>query len=458
MPSLFEETLGLPSEPSDVSSNKSVQMESVSDSDSHGSTSEPAWPGQLDTIIDLDSQTPTYKEMITIDDNQSTSYSFMGSATATAPVAKKPKFAITGFFPPEKQSKQKKLHHMSRKSPTQQRIVYRPKSSASTTTSFVHTKRRMESSEVKKLSAEDELDFTKAEEEEKKHVLKTSPTISPAARQAIGIKGIKYFTDEELDKVEASEKLYREFWNRTVVKLTRDKRFSSWTRSQIKGIIDTDWTLKRVQLMKLEIKSLNSTIEALKSVHGEAAYSFSDLKNTYKNEERMVAAADAVKTSNTKINNLMEEVNKCNVAPKKTEMRKQIKKLQDQMKHDYSELKKAQDALKKNLKSEQCKLDSIERQIKESYSATTITPMLSSVEEQELVEDINGDDSFGEDQNEETESEDKEKGSEGGEERDVCTGKGREKAIDQQTEESMEEKTENERQKQENEGLDDSKQ
>ena len=89
------------------------------------------------------------------------------------------------------------------------------------------------------------------------------------------------------------------------------------------------------------------------------------------------------------------------------------------MKHDYSELKKAQDALKKNLKSEQSKLDSIERQIKESYSATTITPMLSSVEEQEVVEDISGDDSFGEDQTEETESEDKEKGSEGGEERDV---------------------------------------
>ena len=203
--------------------------------------------------------------------------------------------------------------------------VYRPTSSASSTTSFVHSKQRMKSSEVKKVSADDELDFTKAEEEEKKHVLKISPTISPAARQAIVIKGIKYFTDKELDEVEASEKLYREFWNRTVVKLTRDKRFPSWTGSQIKGIIDTDWTLKHVQLMKLEIKSLNSTIEALKSEHGEAAYTFSDLKNTYKNEERMVAAADAVRTSNTKINHLMEEVNKCNVAPKRIEMRKQIK-------------------------------------------------------------------------------------------------------------------------------------
>ena len=36
--------------------------------------------------------------------------------------------------------------------------------------------------------------------------------------------------------------------------------------------------------------------------------------------------------------------------------------------------------------------------------------MLSSVEEKELVEDINRDDSFGEDQTEETDNEDKEKG------------------------------------------------
>ena len=99
LPSIFKETLGLPSEPSDVSSNKSVQIESVSDSDSHGSTSEPAWPGQLHTVIDLDSQTPTYKEMITIDDDQPKSYSFMGSTTATAPVTKKPKFANNRIFP-----------------------------------------------------------------------------------------------------------------------------------------------------------------------------------------------------------------------------------------------------------------------------------------------------------------------------------------------------------------------
>ena len=58
-------------------------------------------------------------------------------------------------------------------------------------------------------------------------------------------KGIKIFSDQQIQAVSGYERLYRLFWNRKAEELCPSPSFVKWSKSAITGVIVTEWSLKK---------------------------------------------------------------------------------------------------------------------------------------------------------------------------------------------------------------------
>ena len=62
-------------------------------------------------------------------------------------------------------------------------------------------------------------------------------------------KGMKIFTNQQINAVSGYERLYRLFWNRKAEELCRSPSYAKWSKSAITGVIATEWSLKKTALL-----------------------------------------------------------------------------------------------------------------------------------------------------------------------------------------------------------------
>ena len=62
-------------------------------------------------------------------------------------------------------------------------------------------------------------------------------------------KGMKIFTNQQIHAVNGYERLYRLFWNRKAEELCRSPSYAKWSKNAIRGVIATEWSLKKTALL-----------------------------------------------------------------------------------------------------------------------------------------------------------------------------------------------------------------
>jgi hypothetical protein len=80
--------------------------------------------------------------------------------------------------------------------------------------------------------------------------------------------GLKLFDKNEIEdpKIATIEKERRIFWNSLVNSICSQKQFKGWSLQALNGLIDTEWTLRKTELLQLDadqaIDKINSTQKA----------------------------------------------------------------------------------------------------------------------------------------------------------------------------------------------------
>jgi hypothetical protein len=80
--------------------------------------------------------------------------------------------------------------------------------------------------------------------------------------------GLKLFDKNEIEdpKIATIEKERRIFWNSLVNSICSQKQFKGWSVQALNGLIDTEWTLRKTELLQLDadqaIDKINSTQKA----------------------------------------------------------------------------------------------------------------------------------------------------------------------------------------------------
>jgi hypothetical protein len=149
---------------------------------------------------------------------------------------------------------------------------------------------------------------------------------------------VRVFTDEEIDRTSISvfEREKRIFWNSLAAKLEEHPIYSSWSVQEKHGILDTEWTLKFTELLK---------VEADKKMVGEGKFDehqsciARNVDNLQKSDfERMTCY------------NRIERLNKVTV--KTDEIKKSIQNEEKHLHELFSKLKLSQASLSKCLNRE----------------------------------------------------------------------------------------------------------
>ncbi len=162
---------------------------------------------------------------------------------------------------------------------------------------------------------------------------------------------VRVFTDEEIDRTSISvfEREKRIFWNSLAAKLEEHPIYSSWSVQEKHGILDTEWTLKFTELLKVEAdKKLvgeGKLDEHQSSISSSIARNVDNLQKS--DFERMTCY------------NRIERLNKVTV--KTDEIKKSIQNEEKRLHELFSKLKLSQASLSKCLReraSEEIKDDS----------------------------------------------------------------------------------------------------
>ena len=78
------------------------------------------------------------------------------------------------------------------------------------------------------------------------------------------------FTEEELSNQSCwLEQARQQHWNYKVQQLRHSRHVQMYTKSEYIGIIDTDWTFRKAEILKLKASELKVTEERIRTLHGE---------------------------------------------------------------------------------------------------------------------------------------------------------------------------------------------
>lgn len=141
----------------------------------------------------------------------------------------------------------------------------------------------------------------------------------------------RVFTDEEINKAEGLEREKRTFWNSLAAKLEKHPVYGAWSVQEKHGILDTEWTLKFTELLK--VKADERLLECNDEYQRGVAKNIDKLKR-----------ADFERQS---CYNRIERLNKVTI--KTEEIRANIKKEENCLHDLFTELKVAQSDLSKCL-------------------------------------------------------------------------------------------------------------
>ena len=62
-------------------------------------------------------------------------------------------------------------------------------------------------------------------------------------------KGMRIYLNSEINHFSGCERLYKIFWNKILEEVCSDHVLVKWTKTAIKGIVATEWTLTKTPLM-----------------------------------------------------------------------------------------------------------------------------------------------------------------------------------------------------------------
>ena len=152
-------------------------------------------------------------------------------------------------------------------------------------------------------------------------------------------KGIKIFSDQQIQAVSGYERLYRLFWNRKAEELCHSPSFVKWSKSAITGVIATEWSLKKTALLcnhatRLMDKKSEGNSKRKQKVDTVYQGSLSML-----NEHKSLLNLDKELRSLKRADNTARD------------KKKKIQALEVAMQGKMTELKKRQEALRKGLEN-----------------------------------------------------------------------------------------------------------
>ena len=151
-----------------------------------------------------------------------------------------------------------------------------------------------------------------------------------------GQRGVKIFSEHELGNRKGLEKLRRFFWNLKAEEVCSNPSFLKWSVSEIHGLIDTCWTLKKTSLLKNEAER----------VEAAAAESGKKLKQ---NKQTVTNNVNRMLQSHKEVIALDEKVKEAKSSSKKI-------KLEKKLSQEMTELKTAQESLRKALEAKRAQL------------------------------------------------------------------------------------------------------
>lgn len=151
-----------------------------------------------------------------------------------------------------------------------------------------------------------------------------------------GQRGIKIYSEHQLGNGKGLEKLRRSFRNLKAEEVCSNPSFLKWSVSEIHGLLDTCWSLKKTSLLKNEAEK----------VEAAAAESGKKLKQ---NEQTVTNNVNRMLQSHKEVIALEERVKEAKSSSKKI-------KLEKKLSQEMTELKTAQESLRKALKVKKAQL------------------------------------------------------------------------------------------------------
>lgn len=205
----------------------------------------------------------------------------------------------------------------------------------------------------------------------------------PSPFAAVISKNIKIYSPAEIESPNnQTERVRRMFWNKKAQHLVGNSNYHNWPKHAIIGVINSMWTLEKVDLLKEEANQLE--IESDETQDEVVSKSVMSLVN--RNLRRMLIARDAVSKTNEEIrleDSLFKDI-KTGVEREKS--RNIIKKKRMVLDQEYAELKKAQDALRKSLVSGREKLTKNDESRQETQEI--VITNVTAVEEADILDGV----------------------------------------------------------------------
>ena len=187
-------------------------------------------------------------------------------------------------------------------------------------------------------------------------------------------KGLKIYNNEEIKKAGSdTEKLRRQFWNEKAEFLCARSETAHLKKTELYGMIDVAWTLRKTTLLKHDAKRLET--EEKEVVADKTKISFQTgykqkSKTIDKNLDRIEIAHQTFLDYDKQLGSINEQLK---ATPKASvEQRKKIEEEREIVKSrfdgQFSELKRAQDALNKSL---QQRRKIINKQLRDNLADST---------------------------------------------------------------------------------------
>ena len=208
--------------------------------------------------------------------------------------------------------------------------------------------------------------YIKTDKTHEKEIQQTSPEVSNVdlhASTTVSIFPSKYtnlpslFTEKELSNQQCwLEQARQQHWNYKVQQLRDSRQVHKYNKLEYIGIIDTDWTFRKAEILKLKASELKVTEERIRTVHAEKLASCrrktsSDLLTASQNIEKNL---ETVSKNLFLVRSEDKKLQKTTVAKVEKAEQAQI----EERLHQYlSDLKRACDSLFKALEAQRLKLE-----------------------------------------------------------------------------------------------------
>ena len=196
---------------------------------------------------------------------------------------------------------------------------------------------------------------------------------------------LEFFTEEEIEdqSITRLEKERRVFWNRLACEVSCHPVYKLWSLQALNGLIDTEWTLKKTELLKVEVDQLIKKIK-----EEEAQCQRND--RTSEKEKKLLGLLDRLSMLELKRQNTYKKIEefhrqlKCSTTDRHLK-EEQIGNEETNLDEILTEIKSCQSGLEKSIKY--AKIDNDNSDL-DNFTEETQAPELTEEEVSYLTQSI----------------------------------------------------------------------